>query len=464
MRLWPAPSLARRLVLALSGAFVLVWIALVSVDYLVFKKAIGQRLAQRSAAEGLGEALAQATPAEAALIARASELQFNRTRREAGLGELGALHFQVEDLAGHQVYPDTPLLTREAATLRPDDTVSIGPTRYWSAQHVTPRWRVVLLEPVVEDGTVLAWIGRDLLQPLLVAFPLVLLPMWLAVRQGLAPLRELVARIAGRHPAEVSALGLDMRYAELRPLVTAFDDLLGQARARIAREQAFLQDVAHELRTPLAVITAQAHAVAGAATREGQRSAKAALERAVARAAHLVHQLLTLARLESPAPAARQPAELVEVVRQVVIATAPVAEQQDIDVALVSDDRLPANVDVHALHSVLDNLLRNALAYCPSGSRVEVRLSQDAGRICLAVSDDGPGLPEADRQALFERFRRGRDAPAGGSGLGLSIVHEATRRLRGTLSTGPGIDGRGVTFSVCFPAVAVAAAAPEQGV
>lgn len=446
------PSLARRVVAALLWAFLLVWCALVGIDYVSFKVAALDRQALRAAAQVLADSLNDAGDAEAALIVKATESQFNRSRRDLELDGIGELMFSLDvPDAGKVLYASRGL---RGWTPPPDagagQPIPIAGQTYGLVRIETARWRLLVLEPVVSDGSLLRWLGRQQLQPMLLAFPLVLLPLVWAVRRGLLPLRDLAAHIASRDASDVSPLGMDLRYAELRPLVVAFDQLLARARQGIARERAFVQDAAHELRTPLAVVTAQAHALVGTSGPDARHEAKSALERAVARASHLVHQLLTLARVEGGSPHRARPVDLVEVTRQVLIAAAPAAAGRRMEVSLDSPDSLAVTIDVESFHSIVDNLVRNALAYCPPGARVEVQLTVQDPRVRLAVRDDGPGIAAGDVLQLFERFHRGRDAPSPGSGLGLAIVRHAAQALGGSVALQSGIDGRGAGFVVEF--------------
>jgi signal transduction histidine kinase len=104
-----------------------------------------------------------------------------------------------------------------------------------------------------------------------------------------------------------------------------------------------------------------------------------------------------------------------------------------------------------AFHSVLENLLNNACAYCPAGARVAVALQANGERLRLTVADDGPGIAPQERAHIFERFYRGRAAASSGAGLGLSIVRQALDRLGGHITLGPGLEGAGVGFIVDLP-------------
>lgn len=250
--------------------------------------------------------------------------------------------------------------------------------------HQSSHWRIRLMEPALTDAEAVWLIGRNLVQSMLIAFPLVLLPLWLAVRRGLRPLRALVQRVSDRAPADFSPLMLDLRYAELQPLEHAFNELLQQARHSIQSERGFVQDAAHELRTPLAVMAAQAHALAAEADPGRRAQARVALEHAIARASHLVHQLLTLARLESSPPPSRQATDLVELVQAALARAEPQALARRIDLGMEGPETLVAEVDAQVLLSALENLVQNALAYVQEGARVTVTLAQEGAKAACA--------------------------------------------------------------------------------
>lgn len=424
-------SLQGRLLRVLLLAVVMIAAVLVGLDYLAFRSGVADRLAQRSATEALGEALAEADEPVAAAIVRATELQFNRTRRASGLPGIEDLAFELQTRDGRRVYASAALQGQMALTplQARQEVIQLRGRGYWPWLHETARWRVILLEPVVQDSLVLRWLGGGLLPSLLVAIPLLMLPLWWAVRTGLAPLRRLVSALAQRDAAALTPLQLDLRHAELQPIVGAIDGLLARARQHMDHERALTHNTAHELRTPLAVIATQVHALATAPDAAAAEAARQGIERGVQRTSHLVEQLLTLAGLESPgAPRATEPIDLVAVCRQHLIDLTPLADARGIELALVSPDRCPATVVLPALHSILDNLLRNALNHCPSGALVELQLTRQDAQVRIVVQDNGPGMPAEERERAFERFFRGQGAGPG-SGLGLAIVNEAARLL-----------------------------------
>lgn len=443
-------SLQGRLLGVLLLAVVLMAAVLVGLDFLAFRSGISDRVAQRSAAEALGEALADVEEPVAAAIVRATELQFNRSRRGSGLPGIEDLAFVLQTRDGQPIYASA--LLQDDAALTPmqaqQEVVQLRGHGYWPWLHETPRWRIILLEPVVQDSLVLRWLGGGVLPSILVAIPLLMLPLWWAVRTGLSPLRRLVSALTQRDAATLTPLQLDLRHAELQPIVGAIDGLLARARQHVEHERALAHNTAHELRTPLAVIAAQAHALTVAPDAAAAEAARQGIERGVQRTSHLVEQLLTLAGLEAPdVPRVSEPIDLVAVCRQHLIDLTPLADARHIEMALVSPDHCSAKVVTPALHSILENLLRNALNHCPPGSQVELKLSRQDGQVRIEVQDNGPGMPAEERERSFQRFFRGKGAGPG-SGLGLAIVNEAARLLGARVHLTNSDEGSGLRVTV----------------
>jgi signal transduction histidine kinase len=247
----------------------------------------------------------------------------------------------------------------------------------------------------------------------------------------------------------MSRVGVHPKHDELKPMVAALDGLLAKLRRKIESEQAFAADAAHELRTPLAVITAQAHVLAKATDEQQRADAELRLEAAISRGSHLVHQLLALARMETER--GREPAvvDLAQLVRKEIADFVPAALARNIEIALESPDRLLLPLEVPPFESVLQNLIDNAIRYGSEGGRIVVELRSLHGATTLSVADDGPGIADSDRLRIFDRFYRGaqrNDAP--GTGLGLTIVKQAAARLGGEVQITSGLDGLGCCFTV----------------
>ena len=446
------PSLARRMMLALLFAFALAWGVLLAFEYLQegTPSAVDGRLA--ALARGLVADLADVTdPAEARATVAVLERTINRSYRESGLPAVFLV--QLQDGAGRRLHAGgawADALARVAAGTSQVRLPGQRPLHAYRADG--SRWTVTVAQTEVPRAWVLKSLGAELTLYMAIALPCVLLPLWLAVSQGLRPLRRLSQAVAARDAEDMSATGLVARHRELRPLVGAIDDLLARLRAKVAREHAFIHDAAHELRTPLAVISAQAHALAQAPDAAARREAEDRLDGSLARAARLVDQLLALARLDDSHQPRREWVDVGLLAQQELAQLAPRAIAGGLELDLDAPEALRAQIEPLALRTILRNLVVNALQYVPRGGRVGVSIAVRGGELRLVVVDDGPGIAPEDRERVFERFMRGSARDVAGSGLGLAIVRQAARRMGGEVALSAGEGGRGCRFDVRLPA------------
>ena len=310
---------------------------------------------------------------------------------------------------------------------------------------------MTVAEAKFSPGWLLLKISGEMGIYLLVSFLLVLGAIWLAVARGLRPLQRLSDRIAARGPDDLQPLGVNPEYAELAPVTAAIDRLLAQLRSKMETERGFVQDAAHELRTPLAVISAQAHVLARTADGAQRALAERDMDRAIERASRLIRQLLVLAQVDSAPAVESATIDVAQLVRQEMALLAPAAMARDVELSLESPDVLFHALEVPALQSILQNLLGNAIQYAGEGAQVLVELSAHADGLLMSVNDDGPGIAAAEQAEIFERFRRGSGHAAPGSGLGLAIVKQAAARLGGTARLTPGQGGKGCAFVIELP-------------
>lgn len=440
------PSLVRRIALALLLSFVLVLLAFLLRNYWQVRRDFDANLAIKVRAEAMAPVLARlADEREAGLVLTSFAEMLNVRRGQHGFSAPVFHQLRRADGALVAAYPPGPapvLAGRSGLIL----TAEVNGHPHNLVQADAGPWRVLIAAPALGEREVLQWLGEDILADLLLALPLVLLPLGLALHSGLKPLRTLAAQLAARHPQDLSPLGVAPPHAELKPLVTAFEQLLAQLRHKVRLERAFVQDAAHELRTPMAAIGTQAHVLARTDDPDQRRRAEAALEQMLQRAAHLNQQLLALAVLDDGEAPAPQRHDLAALLQAALAVAAPQAAARGLELSLDAPERCEQRVDLPALQSIVHNLLDNALRYVPRGGRIELRLRPSAAGWCLAVADDGPGLAPADRARAFDRFWRGAGGDTPGSGLGLAIVRQAAMRLGGTVRIEDGLDGRGVAF------------------
>ena len=309
----------------------------------------------------------------------------------------------------------------------------------------------------VDDKWMLSMSGVTFLQKSTVfSLPLLLVPAWLIVGIGLRPLRSIAQAIEQRSDADLTPLA-DSDYRELSPLVASINQLMARLRLRVEHEREFLTDAAHELKTPLAAIQLNAHLLQNpAAADDARRHAEvsAGLREGVARATHLVHQLLALERARAEPDAEPLPQTALDaVVRDRLAMAAPLALQRDIEIEFQADADCVRPVHLESMAALLDNLISNAVKYTPAAGRVHVRLSCRGALGCrLTIADEGPGIAPHLRQKVFERFYRipGQEAP--GSALGLAIAERAAHRNQAVISLSTGERGRGLVATVDFSA------------
>lgn len=334
------------------------------------------------------------------------------------------------------------------------------------------RWGSVVQQQVVPDGTVitvrvavrntgriaLLWPSVGLtVVPLLVCLPLLLVPAWFMTRHGLRPLDALVGEIGARVASGALTRLPPVGYRELQPVIDAMNRLLDRLEGQLQRERAFVADVAHEMKTPLAILRSNLDIVRDSPSAARRAQARADLDAGLLRATHLIGQLLRLARLDADAPAeVARSIDLPEFVRERTALLVPLADArgQVLDVETPEEPAAaqPVALDVEALGAVLDNLIDNAIRYADPGTTIRVVLRREAGaRWRLAVIDHGPGIAPERRAAALARFDRAGRLDGGGAGLGLSIVQRAARRLGGELVLADGAGGRGLRASITFP-------------
>ena len=289
--------------------------------------------------------------------------------------------------------------------------------------------------------------------PLIAMLPLLAALMWLTVGRGLAPLERIAQELRGRSSRALAPVAEQGLPSEVQPLAHSLNDLLARLEQSIEAQRAFVADAAHELRTPLTALRVQAQLAARAADETERAEAIALLEQGIERASHLVQQLLALADAEAAVEAASSDARvpLDEVAREALADLSPLALRKGVDLGLERAEPLEVRGERLALHTVIANLLENAVKYTPVDGRVDLSLRSEDGAALLSVTDTGPGIPAADRERVFDRFYRRPGQAEPGSGLGLAIVRRIIERMNGAVWLEDAPSGRGLRVIVRLP-------------
>ncbi|EKS68628.1 MULTISPECIES: ATP-binding protein [Caballeronia] len=317
---------------------------------------------------------------------------------------------------------------------------------------MTPRgeWRVYsaivgdnvvqLAQPLSIRNRVAAGVAWRTLWPLVLLLPLLGLAIWVIVGLGLAPLQRVTRALDTRHPEALDPLPDRPLPQEVRPVVRALNALLSRLSAALDTQKAFVADAAHELRTPLAAVQIQAQLVARAQDDETRREALRDLHEGIARATRLAEQLLALARSEPDGKAAFASVDLAALLESCVRGSVLVAQQRGVDLGIEESEPATVNGDPDSLRVMFNNLIDNATKYTPRGGRVDVCLRLADGRPVVEISDTGPGIPQEERERVFDRFYRvGEGAnrartDVSGSGLGLAIVKRIAQQHGATVT------------------------------
>jgi len=271
------------------------------------------------------------------------------------------------------------------------------------------------------------------------------------IRRSLSPLAQLRDELERRSPGDLGPVPDAGAPLEVRPLVFAINHLLARLAQALEAQQRFIANAAHQLRTPLAGLRTHVELM----RRESGKNGSSALIDMIAgeteRASNLANQLLTLARAEpgSSLPISRVPVNLRELVFQSVQAWVPRSVVRAIDLGFDLEDAKTLG-DPQLLRELLANLLDNALIHTPRGGRVTVRTRCESGAALLDIEDDGPGIPETERERVFERFYRVPGTASEGGGLGLAIVREIADRHGAGVKLLTPSSGRGLLVRVSF--------------
>ncbi|HVZ44038.1 MAG TPA: ATP-binding protein [Ramlibacter sp.] len=293
--------------------------------------------------------------------------------------------------------------------------------------------------------------------PIALLAPILMLAVGWLINRSLAPVERMRRQVAHRAADDLSPLPDEGMPLEVLPLVRELNLLFARVGDAFAQQQTFVDDAAHELRSPLTALKLQAQALKRAQDPAEREAAIASLNEGIERAIQLVAQLLALAReqgREGGRRAAEAPrrVDLQDVARQAAADVLPHATERRIDVGLVTDEPVQVSGDADALRILLRNLLDNAVKYSPAGGRVDISLGHTKARPWLVVEDSGPGIAAEQRERVFDRFYRVAGGDVAGSGLGLAIVKTIAERYGATVELGRSERLGGLRVELTFPA------------
>jgi two-component system sensor histidine kinase TctE len=291
------------------------------------------------------------------------------------------------------------------------------------------------------------------LLPQFAIIPLAVILVYMGLMRGIAPLRLLQERIHRRRPTDLSPIPATRVPDEVRPLVIAFNQMMGRLEENLQAQQRFIAQAAHQMRTPLTGLKTQTELALSETDPAQMRHALQLIAESTDRASHMINQLLMLARAEASHEKLHSvvPVDLDALARGVTEEWVVRAMARRIDLGY-EHSGCPLLIDgvPLLLRELLTNLVDNAIKYTPPGGHVTVRARAERLAV-IEVDDDGIGIPAEERASIFERFYRVLGTDAEGSGLGLPIAAEIAELHRARIDLLTGSQGRGSLFRVSFP-------------
>jgi len=285
----------------------------------------------------------------------------------------------------------------------------------------------------------------------MLALVALLVPLGLTLE--LRPLMKLKDDVADREPVQLEPIRPDHLPSELRPIVEAINQCIARLKVHAAMQRQFIADAAHQLRTPLTLLTTQTQFASQCDANDPALSdALKGVRRTSQKMAELTNQLLLLAQAESMTQSSRSQTrvDLTEVVSSVLEEMVQAAERRGIDLGAELDDDVHVAGNTGLLASLVSNLIDNAIRYTHKGGRVTAVCRGEGEQVMLQVVDNGPGIPAEARAHVFERFYRVA-ADTEGTGLGLAIVHQVARSHGGSVSVAAGAERVGLVATVRLP-------------
>ncbi|WP_308026479.1 ATP-binding protein [Neisseria mucosa] len=298
----------------------------------------------------------------------------------------------------------------------------------------TPQGKIAVLQETEYRDDLAATAAYQSVLPLLIALPLmILLTVWITYR-AMRPVKTLSAALGKRRSDDLSPLNGEGVPSEIQGFVTAINQLLQRTGENIRRQQRFIADAAHELRSPLTALSLQAERLTKLPQSDEAREQTGLILQSIQRNRHLLEQLLTHARAQgSETQRNLTDISLQAQFRRVLQELMPLAldKQQDIGVAVENDLRIRA--DDTEIYTLIKTFTDNAIRYTPAGGRIDIGFSETPTTLAIWVEDDGPGIPAAERSRVTDAFYRILGTEQQGTGLGLSIADAIAKRYGGKL-------------------------------
>jgi two-component system OmpR family sensor kinase len=289
--------------------------------------------------------------------------------------------------------------------------------------------------------------------PLGALVPCLMLLVGVVIHWSFRPVSKLVSQLDAKRSDHLQMLPTHGMPIELHPFIASINRLLQRIAIMFDHQHRFIARAAHELRTPITALSIQAENLEHAELAEDRRNRLATLRSGIQRTAHLLEQLLDLAKYDENNLSHVPAVELDCIVKNAVAEFLPLARARSIDLGFDRIENVPVRVNPTGLAVLVSNLVDNALRYSPDGGQIDIGVSRQRDEAVLRIDDTGPGVPEAQLDRIFEPFNRGNRSDGDGTGLGLSIVRRIVDNHQGSISleNATSFGRTGLRVTVKFP-------------
>ena len=326
--------------------------------------------------------------------------------------------------------------------------------RVFTTYNIKAGIRTVLAERYDTRNELGHRIAQDDLYIMLLTFPLSGLLIWIIIGRGLDSLDRVAQEVANRAPSHLEPVNIKEVPEEIKPVIDELNKLFFRLKEGFEREKRFAADAAHELRTPLAALKAQAQIALNTNNIDEKNLALHKLIASVNRSTHIVQQLLTMSKLVPEAASINDldDVDLPKITREILAMLVPSAIEKQIELEFESDKNTPHFAgNPTAIGILIRNVVDNAIRYCNENGQIIVKVYRHQDDVILEVHDNGPGIPLELQSRVFERFFRVLGNKSPGSGLGLGIVQQIAALHNGHVVLASPSEGTGLIVKVFFP-------------
>ena len=446
-------SIRSRLFLLISGLFIMIWIMMMIATYFTTRHEIEEVFD--------------------AQLAQSMHVLHDLVQHEVKEHELSGLNIDVPDSfqfhpyekkVAFQVWNNETLVLRSASAPEhpmthlsgySDNIIEGQKWRLLSRSDEQQSMKLIVGERYEIRNELISEILLHVSWPILLSLPFLAFLIRLGINRGLVPLIRVADDVSRRSPQLLSPISIYKVPEEIHPLISSLNQLLARLDEAFESERRFTANAAHELRTPLAALKAQAQVAMKANDDQQRLKALEQIVRGVDRATHLVEQLLTLARLDPDSVSSKHlPVNLNTTVETICSELAPQAVNKKIELEYSANNENVVMGLSTALSILARNLVDNAIRYTPEGGNINVSIVKSNNNVILNVTDNGPGIPASERPRVLDRFYRIVGTDETGSGLGLSIVKRIAELHGATLEISQPETGKGTRIIVTFPSTA----------